>query len=86
MQKMLKVDSEGALRLPPDLLGNARPDTTYVVEKYNNKITLYPAEREPLWKTATDEEWITAFLAWVHSHKEGPGLSDEAISRDSIYD
>jgi hypothetical protein len=34
------------------------------------------------------EEWISAFRAWAHSHDADnlPILSDEAISRDSIYD
>ena len=36
--------------------------------------------------TATPEEWKKAFLEWAHT--EGPAhppLSDEAMSRDSIY-
>lgn len=32
------------------------------------------------------DEWDRSFRAWVHSHpKDTPLLSDEAISRDSIY-
>jgi hypothetical protein len=32
------------------------------------------------------EQWLREFTAWVHSHSTGtPLLSDEAISRDSIY-
>ncbi len=32
------------------------------------------------------EEWSRAFHAWVHSHStEAPLLSEEAISRESIY-
>lgn len=35
---------------------------------------------------ATNEEWLREFHAWVHSHPtDTPLLSDEAISRDSIY-
>jgi len=35
---------------------------------------------------ATPEEWEKAFLEWVHTPRpEHPPLSDEAISRESIY-
>lgn len=38
--------------------------------------------------TATDDEWIATFSEWSKSHKSRnlPVLSDEAMSRDSIYD
>jgi hypothetical protein len=34
------------------------------------------------------EEWMRAFKAWAHSHDQEnlPVLSDEAVSRDSMYD
>ena len=37
--------------------------------------------------TATDDEWIASFSKWSQSHKSRnlPVLSDEAMSRDSIY-
>jgi len=36
--------------------------------------------------TATPEEWKKAFLEWVHTERpRHPTLSDEAISRESIY-
>ncbi len=38
-------------------------------------------------ETATPQEWISAFREWVESHQNLnlPSLSDEAISRESIY-
>ncbi len=43
-------------------------------------------ERPPLWMTATKEEWLKAFNAWMDSHDPTlPPLSEEAISRESIY-
>ena len=36
--------------------------------------------------TATPEEWKKAFLEWAHTERPAhPPLSDEAISRESIY-
>jgi hypothetical protein len=36
----------------------------------------------------SSEEWMREYEAWAHSHDADhfPILSDEAISRDSIYD
>ncbi|OKH55436.1 hypothetical protein NIES2101_03335 [Calothrix sp. HK-06] len=38
-------------------------------------------------KTATADEWIVAFKEWVNSHQELnlPTLSNEDVSRESIY-
>lgn len=36
--------------------------------------------------TATPEEWKKAFLEWVNTERpDHPPLTDEAISRESIY-
>lgn len=36
--------------------------------------------------TATPEQWKKEFLEWVHTERpKHPPLSDEAISRESIY-
>jgi hypothetical protein len=38
------------------------------------------------YETATPEEWAKAFREWAESHpRYQPFLSDEAISRESIY-
>lgn len=45
-----------------------------------------PKER-PFYETATPQEWVSAFSEWVESHRDLnlPLLSDEDISRESIY-
>ncbi len=44
------------------------------------------SERANFYKTATPAEWAKVFEEWADSHKHGtPLLSDEAISRESIY-
>ena len=50
--------------------------------------SLLSAEQEglPFWATATKEEWLQAFNAWMDSHDPTLSLlSDEAISRESMY-
>jgi hypothetical protein len=44
-------------------------------------------QERPFFETATPQEWVQAFHEWVESHRgmNLPTLSDEAISRESIY-
>jgi len=43
-------------------------------------------QERPFYETATPEEWGKAFREWAESHpRNQPYLSDEAISRESIY-
>ena len=42
-------------------------------------------ERLPKFKHRTHEEFSAALNAWIDSHVNWPVLSDEAISRESIY-
>lgn len=43
-------------------------------------------EDRPFYETATPQEWVKAFHEWAASHESNsPCLSDEAISRESIY-
>ncbi|MEH1998948.1 MAG: hypothetical protein V7L00_09405 [Nostoc sp.] len=46
-----------------------------------------PSREHPFDETATPQEWVAAFTEWVESHRglNLPSLSDEAISRSSIY-
>lgn len=44
-------------------------------------------ENRPFYETATPEERARAFVAWASSHAPNTSLlSEEAISRQSIYD
>ncbi|MEG4443658.1 hypothetical protein QUB47_14150 [Microcoleus sp. AT9_B5] len=46
------------------------------------------SQQRPFHETATPTEWSIAFLEWINSHRtlNLPILSDEAISRESIYE
>jgi len=49
-------------------------------------LVLTPRE-QPFYETATPEEWLCAYHAWVESHERtSPPLSDYAVSRESMYD
>ena len=78
------------LNLPPQV------EQAYLAEAQARGIPLDEVVREVLLAArptggATElgpDEWIRAFRAWAHSHDRDnlPVLSDEAISRDSMYD
>jgi hypothetical protein len=50
-------------------------------------IPLQGEDRKPFYETATAEEWAKELRAWAASHDlTTPPLSEEAISRESIYE
>lgn len=87
MTTIIEVDEHGSLHLPAALLPEAAPHTRYRASQQGQQVLLAPMDApEPFWKTATPEKRAAAFLDWAASHTNGVGLSDEAVSRDSIYD
>jgi hypothetical protein len=87
MSEVLEVDAEGSLRLPAELLGNAKPHTRYVVDIQGDTLILRPEAARPFWATATPEERAEAFRRWAAVERPpAPDLPLEAISRDTIYD
>jgi hypothetical protein len=54
--------------------------------KAHQELTSAEGKEPPFYETATPEEWVKAFREWAESHpRNQPSLSDEAISRESIY-
>jgi hypothetical protein len=77
------------LDLPPEV------EEAYLTEARARGIALTEVMREvlvaaqllPAGFELSPEEWVRQFTAWTHSHNADnlPVLSDEAISRESIY-
>ncbi len=87
MEQVVEVNEDGALYLPPEIIGHARPHSRYVVEAQGEALLLRPeTDSQPFWATATPEERVKRFLDWVASHEDGPNLPDESLSRESIYE
>ncbi|HIK09590.1 MAG TPA: hypothetical protein IGS52_04870 [Oscillatoriaceae cyanobacterium M33_DOE_052] len=54
--------------------------------KAHQEQTSAAGKERPFYETATPEERAKAFREWAESHpRHQPYLSDEAISRESIY-
>ena len=87
MSQVVEFNEEGTLRLPPEVIEQVKPHKRFAVEVDNGTLILRPETKEqPFWATATPEEWVKEFRQWVASHKDGPNLPLEALSRESIYD
>lgn len=86
MPYVVEVNDQGALPVPPELQGVVRPHSRYVLEIQGDVLVLRPEERPPFWAAATPEQRKSAFLEWVKRHPAGPGLPDEALRRESLYD
>ena len=59
------------------------------VEEYiqNFLESMASLDEEPSYDSMTPEQWATEFEEWIDSHDyiTAPPLTDEAISRESIY-
>ncbi len=50
-------------------------------------LSMLEAAAKPFYETATPEEWSRAWREWAASHSsDTPALSEDAVSRDSIYE
>jgi hypothetical protein len=88
MSVTLQADKEGNLYLPHTLLPGAAPLASYRVSQQRGELTISKsgAETRPFWETATPEQKVEALEAWLKEVATPVGLSDYAVSRDSIYD
>ena len=87
MKAMVELDDDGELRVPAAMLPDATPHARYQVEVRERHVIISPANgNELFWQKAGPQERAADILQWAESHHHGPGLSDQAIARESIYD
>lgn len=81
------------IELPPELDERLQEEAGregYTAEEYARKLLeerLLTVDGSPSVTSASREERLSAYQGWVNSHagNNAPPLSDEAISRESIY-
>jgi hypothetical protein len=87
MTYILEVNEQGALYLPPELLGNAKPHTRYVLGVQGDTLILHPEKPQPFWVTATPQKQAEAFRKWASMERSpAPTLPLEALRRENIYE
>ena len=96
MMQVVKVAEDGTLQLPRELFGDTPLPARYVVEGHGDVLTLRKFDEtfnpelmetpRSAWYDRTPAERAAAIHAWAASHTDGPGLPDEALRRETIYD
>lgn len=86
MRYVVEVDEQGSMTVPPELQAVVRPHSRYLLEVQGDVLVLRPVAEQPFWVAATPAQRKQAFLEWAAGHREGPGLPDEALHRDVLYD
>lgn len=85
--RVVEVNDEGSLYLSPDVLEHAPPRTRYVVNVRGDAIVLKQVNGPaPFWATALPQERADDLVRWASSHADGPGLPDDALRREHLYD
>jgi hypothetical protein len=85
---ILEANDEGALHLPSELIGGAKPHTRFELEVVGDVLLLRPASKgRPFWEQATPSQRAQAFREWADVIRPpAPVQSHESLRRESIYD
>jgi len=92
MRVTIELKPETEKRLAEKAKQNGLPIETFIevfIEDNLAEAETSTKEKEQSFsKTATKEEWLAEFHKWIDSHKDRgePFLSDEALSRENIYE
>lgn len=87
MNSTVEINRDGTISLPTEILKAIAPYKRFTIEIKNQTLILHPeSPSQPFWKTATPQERAERLLEWSTSHQEGANLSDEALSRENMYD
>lgn len=87
MNQIVETNEDGGLYLPAKVLEQVKPHRRFVVQRVNGMLILQPENAAlPFWATATPEEQAEDLRRWVASHTDGPGLPDEALRRENMYE
>ena len=87
MSVVVELDEKGELHLPSAMLPGAAPHARYQVDVQGRQVVLSPQNSGDLFRQhAGPKQRAADILTWAAAHRDGPGLPDEAVGRDSIYD
>lgn len=84
----LQTNDDGALHLPPELIGGARPHAMFELEALGGSWLLRPMDQgRAFWRQATAQQRAEAFRRWASAPRPAaPELTDESLRRENLYD
>ncbi|MCB0172289.1 MAG: hypothetical protein KDJ97_17220 [Anaerolineae bacterium] len=88
MVYILEISQQGSLQIPSELLPQLKPHTHYQLEVQGDTLILRPHEEQPFWATATPAQRAARFRDWAQQTERpaAPVLTDDSLSRETIYD
>ena len=87
MSRVVEIDDHGAIQLPDDLLAKVKPRTRFMLEIQGATLILHPEGEQPFRMTTSPAERAEAVRHWASLDRPpAPVLSDEALSREQMYD
>jgi hypothetical protein len=84
----LETSDDGALHLPAELIGGARPHAKFELEVAGDVLVLRPLDKgQPFWWRATAQQRAEMFRRWADAARPpAPDLTDESLRRENLYD
>lgn len=93
MRPVVELNEDGGIYLSAAILESVRPHTRFTVEMQDGVLLLRPVDtsqadnsKQPFWATAAPQEQAESFRQWALGFTDGPGLPDEALRRENMYD
>ncbi|MBA3946315.1 MAG: hypothetical protein H0X37_17340 [Herpetosiphonaceae bacterium] len=87
MSRIVEIDEHGVLQLPDDLLATVKPRTRYMVEIQGATLIFHPDREQPFGTETSGVARSEALRRWAAlEHPPVPMLTDEALSREQMYD
>lgn len=85
---ILEINQQGNLQIPSEVLPQLKPHTQYQLEIQGETLILRPHKEQAFWATATPSQRVARFKDWATQTErpEAPALTDDALSRETIYD
>jgi hypothetical protein len=88
MSLTIQADDNGALVLPPAVLGRVEPGARFSVEPHGNLFILR-RERDDAdrwWASTAPAQRVRWLDEWIRGLPASPALPPEATGRDSMYE
>ena len=85
---MLETNDQGALNLPAELIGGARPHAMFELEVVGDLLVLRPVDKDrPCRSQASRQQRAEACRRWADAPRPAaPDLTDESLRRENLYD